>query len=490
MASNQIWKTALGIGALLAGAVAGPLTPTATAEPTDSPSLRLMAATRSVSAVRNDKHVVAVVPPLYVATQGGSLDLRVSRPDYASPVTVTQVVHAADGTTTRVPLPEARADDLTGLKGFYRVTVTNSAGTVVRTSLAPWCPNSYQPQRLDPDGTGEATFPEGCFAIPFSLGSAWGIDDGWAAPALGDWRAYRFKAARTGTFHMTLTVRPAYARMFGIAAADATATLTVRVRDAATDRPARSARTATALPRNPQVPTLAAPPTGQLPDLRSLPAFGIGVVRHDKRDYLAFASNVWVGGTSRLDIEGFRRPGTNLMDAYQYFYDGDQVVGRAPAGELEFDTRTGHHHWHLSQFARYRLLKADRTHLVRSTKQSFCIAPTDPVDLSLDEAERRPYQTGLDSACGDGSALWIRETLPVGWGDTYFQFSAGQSFNITSVPNGTYYIAVEANPTGDLFETDPTNNVALRKVVLKGRPGKRGLCVPAVHGIDEEGSCG
>ncbi len=66
----------------------------------------------------------------------------------------------------------------------------------------------------------------------------------------------------------------------------------------------------------------------------------------------------------------------------------------------------------------------------------------DPLEMALtagrgeDEAERRPYQTGLDSACGNGSTLWIRESLPVGWGDTYFQFGAGQSFNFTSVPNG------------------------------------------------------
>ena len=36
--------------------------------------------------------------------------------------------------------------------------------------------------------------------------------------------------------------------------------------------------------------------------------------------------------------------------------------------------------------------------------------------------------------------------MPVGWGDTYFQFVAGQAFDITSVPNGTYYIEVGAVP--------------------------------------------
>ena len=121
------------------------------------------------------------------------------------------------------------------------------------------------------------------------------------------------------------------------------------------------------------------------------------------------------------------------MDAWQYFYDGDEPVGRAQVGEMEYDTRDGHFHWHLLQFARYRLLDADKVQAVRSSKQSFCIVPTDPVDLSLDNAEMAPYETGLDSACGERGALWIRETLPVGWGDTYYQGKGGQAFNITDV---------------------------------------------------------
>lgn len=67
--------------------------------------------------------------------------------------------------------------------------------------------------------------------------------------------------------------------------------------------------------------------------------------------------------------EGFRRPGTNLMDAYQYFHDRDgEQAGWVHTGTLEFDEREGHTHWHFTDFARYRLLKADRQEAVR---QSF-----------------------------------------------------------------------------------------------------------------------
>jgi hypothetical protein len=77
--------------------------------------------------------------------------------------------------------------------------------------------------------------------------------------------------------------------------------------------------------------------------------------------------------------------------------------------------------------------------------------------------------------------------MPTGWGDTYFQSVAGQSFDITRVPNGTYYIAVVANPEKVLHETHTSNDVSLRKVILGGSWGHRTVRVPAYDGIDPEG---
>jgi hypothetical protein len=93
---------------------------------------------------------------------------------------------------------------------------------------------------------------------------------------------------------------------------------------------------------------------------------------------------------------------------------------------------------------------------------------------------------GLLGQCGQPTALWVREMMPVGWGDTYVQSIAGQSFDITKVPNGTYYIEITANPLGVLHETSTGNDVSLRKVILGGTPGHRTVKVPAWHGIDPE----
>jgi hypothetical protein len=103
-------------------------------------------------------------------------------------------------------------------------------------------------------------------------------------------------------------------------------------------------------------------------------------------------------------------------------------------------------------------------------------------------AEWQPTYLGFGGGqCGSTTALWVREQLPVGWADTYFQSIAGQSFNITSLRNGTYYVEVIANPQHVLYETDTSNDVSLRKVILGGKPGHRTVRVPAYDGIDPEG---
>lgn len=220
------------------------------------------------------------------------------------------------------------------------------------------------------------------------------------------------------------------------------------------------------------------------PDLRSLPAYGIQISDGDQdvkgKDYLAFSANVWNAGPAQLVVDGFRKPGAKLMDAYQYFYDADgKQIGYTPTGTMEWDPRPGHVHWHFTDFASYRLLKADQQEQVRSGKEAFCLANTDAVDYTVKNANWHPDNTDLSTACGQENSISVREVLDVGSGDTYTQDLPGQSFDITNLANGTYYIQVLANPENRLKETSLTNNSALRKVVLGGKPGARTVKVPA-----------
>jgi hypothetical protein len=98
------------------------------------------------------------------------------------------------------------------------------------------------------------------------------------------------------------------------------------------------------------------------------------------------------------------------------------------------------------------------------------------------------FGTDVFTQCGGPGSIWIREVLDVGWGDTYSQYIAGQAFDISDLPNGDYYIRVQVNPLGSMFESTADNNVQDRLVKLRGRPGDRRVIVPPWHGLDTEGA--
>jgi len=99
--------------------------------------------------------------------------------------------------------------------------------------------------------------------------------------------------------------------------------------------------------------------------------------------------------------------------------------------------------------------------------------------------EHRPVQLVRADSCGQNSAVAVREVLDIGNGDTYNQWLPGQSFDVTDLPNGTYWIETLANPDHKLAETRTNNNSSLRKIIVGGTPGgERTLRVPGLHGID------
>jgi hypothetical protein len=195
----------------------------------------------------------------------------------------------------------------------------------------------------------------------------------------------------------------------------------------------------------------------------------------DGHDYLDFGATIWNGGTGPLVLEGFRVGDQPLMNAVQFIYNNGVPGAPQNVGQLEFDTRPGHEHWHLEDVAQYELLDSTGTRVVLSDKQSFCLAPTDPVDLLAAGADWQPDRVGLYSACAGPDSIWLREVLPAGWGDTYFQGVAGQSFDITGLPNGTYQVRVTTDPNHNLLESNYNDNVSVVSVKIGGTPGNRSV---------------
>jgi len=474
---------AVAAAALLLGASGA----SAVAAPT-APQIGLRAATDSVVLYKYGRHQPVYLDlGVYLQSLGADFQLNVTR-RYGHPISVSQQL----GSSQR-SLPSWVADGWNGMAHLVTFKIQNAEGAPVASFRSTICPNSYDDQRVDPNGPDTPHFPMFCSSNPFTLGTVWGIDRGWAVP-LAD--SAPFMRLPVGTYTITVGIGHRYRDLFGIPRSSAAVHVTAKVVlvsgngcppfcGAAAHRRVNAAaahRLANLAPAD--VPTQTSPDPATVPDLIALPAWSIGVSHHRRRDYIDFAATVWDRGPAPMVVEGFRRPGTNVMDAYQYFYRDGQIVGKAPAGTMVYDSAPGHEHWHFAQFASYTLLGSDRSEVVRSHKDGFCLAPTDGIDLTVPNAVFNPDSIGFFGACGDATSLWTRETLPVGWGDTYFQGLPGQSFNITNLPNGTYYVEVQANPLHALHEVTTHNDTSLRRVILGGVPGHRTIRVPAWRGID------
>jgi Lysyl oxidase len=492
--------------AATASAEAPPPAGSATAAASAGPQMKLIATEKTVK-VGKFGSMVFVDPDIYLASLRSAFQVNVSRSSYTRPIVATQVIRAASGTIRRSLPSWALADRWQGIRHFFQVTIRNARGRVVGRSKLVFCPDGYILAKATPDSAATDPFPGQCYSgDPFGLGEVWGLPRGWAVDSGG--ASYRLPI---GTYKLTEAIAPQYVRLFGISRRSATATVKVKVvsyknccgpaiccQTPATKAPApagftrveRAAGARHGGPGQPSTALLKRVPEDALPDLIPLPSWGITVSnpRKTASAFLDFGATVWISGNSPLDVEGFRVPGTGRMLAYQYFYkNGSKLIGRMRVGTMGF---SGYNAWHFNQFAQYFLLNKHKRVVVRSRKVGFCIAPTDNVDMTLRHATWQPSYTGIAGNCGDPAALWATEILPIGWGDTYVQTVPYQSFDITKIPNGIYYIEIVANPKHLLKETSMSNDVSLREVIISGRAGHRKVRVPAWHGIDKENGSG
>ncbi len=491
---------AFGVSGVGAGAALGAARPAAAA--IQGPTLKLIAAQHTITVGKFGKGPVYFDPGIWVASLGGPFQLDVKRASYTQPLTISQAIRTADGTVVRHTLPSKILDSWNGLRHFLHVTIRNHKGTVIAGSNMTFCPDGYQLARTNPGSARTSSYPLQCSAFdPFSLGEVWGIARGWAVDTSQFFTGYKL---HLGTYYYTETIGPAYAHLFRIPAKDATVTVKLKVVKskgccgpfgccAGAHVPAHFVKMSTsrpgaahpALPSLPAAPTLKNPPASALPDLIPLPSWGISTMNEKKSGdtYLDFGATVWIAGHAELDVEGFRSNGSTQMQAYQYFWQNGHLIGRARVGTMGF---ANYNAWHFQQFAQYKLLNAHKKVVVVSKKIGFCIAPTDGIDMLLRHATWQPQYTGIAGNCGSPSALWVQELLPLGWGDTYFQSVPYQSFEVTDLPNGTYYIEIIANPEHLLHEVSSANDISLRKVIIGGTHGHRTVRVPAWHGLDPE----
>ncbi len=472
---------ALALGAPLIAATA--TTPATGAEPTN-PTLDLTAPA-AVTAYTYGRTIYSDLG-FRLEVNGGPLEIRTRRAaDYETVPTAVAKLPLGD-----VTLPAQ--EEVGKLNDFVRIRLVDR----IDPDATPWIRRrssclGESTERMTPDSEFKNPYPSTCYYNSYALGSVQGVPDGWAASIFG----YESSGLRVrpGEYDLTVSITKGYAEALGLSAEQRTASTVLTVVKEGDCRGCRENGTNPRLTPNRTEPdpnggvdSIAELPEGTpTPDLRSLPAFSIQVNRRGTQ--LQFAANVWNGGNSPLVVDGFRRSGEDIMDAYQYFLDenGNQIAYQQ-VGTMEWDPAPTHQHWHFTDFATYELLNADKTRAVRSGKEAFCLANTDAVDLTGEGADWEGYQEDLGSVCGGYETRSIREVLSAGWGDTYAQFRAGQSFPIKNLADGVYYVRVLANPIGTLIESDTTNNESLRRIRLwTNARGERRVRVAPVGLVDE-----
>ncbi len=198
------------------------------------------------------------------------------------------------------------------------------------------------------------------------------------------------------------------------------------------------------------------PGTVHLPDLQTKPPRDLRITNQNGVKLLRLSNEVWNAGDGPLDLRA-ENVGTTTT-AYQRLMTHDDnmvwsVVSERLAGTFAF--HSAHNHWHFGDFAKYELRANDRRKpgaLLRSGgKTSFCIVDTTQVSNTIPHAMPRRYSLCTRTG-GQG--------LAVGWSDTYLYNLAGQSIDITGLPNGAYWLISTADPSDHLLETNEANNAA------------------------------
>ena len=110
-------------------------------------------------------------------------------------------------------------------------------------------------------------------------------------------------------------------------------------------------------------------------------------------------------------------------------------------------------------------------------KHGFCLQDNVSYRNWLDDRAAHPGMPASEvylesTSCGEGqpNATSIVHGLSVGCGDNYPTTLANQAIDISTVPDGTYTVRVNANQGGVVQESSSSNNAATSSITIAGTP--------------------
>ncbi|MBX7103338.1 MAG: hypothetical protein K1X57_04615 [Gemmataceae bacterium] len=214
------------------------------------------------------------------------------------------------------------------------------------------------------------------------------------------------------------------------------------------------------------------PANQMLPDLQVLQSYlsgwTVNTTTSGGRE-VRFSTGMANGGKGAFELNGTTNyvtdpDGTQRQLVNQKIYWDDGSFTTRPAGYFVYHPAHGHVHFDDFAWGQLRLRPSDNSVgdiVAVGPKTSFCL---------LDSNHYAPSLPGSPASAGYPSCGNQVQGISVGWNDVYGSGLAGQSIDVTGLPNGNYWLEVVADPSNHILELDETNNVTRVAISLTTLP--------------------
>jgi len=206
------------------------------------------------------------------------------------------------------------------------------------------------------------------------------------------------------------------------------------------------------------------------PDLQLLmPTGDISVVHKDSTRTLEFTHITWDAGAGPLEIRPSFNPATGISQGFQALYTSPspgvwKFARTVPIVGPMIWTPPSDYNFPLNRFTLHSVAAGGGVGglLATSPKVLYCMTS----DTRVGGVPNTPADNEFPgSGCSQPEG---KLGLSVGWGDQYEATDGGEGIEISSLPNGTYWLQGVVDPDHYLQESDTSNNITDTKLQIEG----------------------